>query len=47
MELREEAIFDEEAAVEELAKWYFRDKFIHINDLFKIDKPSQNTQKPP
>ena len=46
MELREQVIFDEEAAVEQLAKGYFWDKMLIGKKLFKIGKPSQKGLKP-
>ena len=38
MEGREQVIFDEEAAVDDLVKGIFWDKSKPINDLFKINK---------
>ena len=45
MEGREEAIFDEEAAVDELVKGYFWDKMLVDKGLFEIDKGGQSGQK--
>ena len=47
MEGRERVLFDEEAAVDELAKVSFWDKMLISNGLFKIDKGLQNARKPP
>ena len=47
MDGRKRVFLGEEAAVDDLAKGCFWDKFKTINDLFKIHNPSQNTPKPP
>ena len=47
MEPHKQVIFDQEAAVDELATGTFRDKSKPIKDLFKINNPSQNAPKPP
>ena len=41
MELRKQVIFDEEAAVDDLAKGYFRDKALIDKRLFEICKDEQ------
>ena len=45
MELCKQVIFDKEAAVDELAKGYFRDKLLIIKSLFEIDKGKQKGLK--
>ena len=47
MEGREQVIFDEEAAVAELATAYFWDKILIDKRLFEIDKEEQDDLKPP
>ena len=47
MELRERVIFDEEAAVDDLAKATFYNKLLTNKTLFEINKDEQNTLKPP
>ena len=47
MEPHKQVIFDEEAAVDALAKGYFCDKTLIDKKLFKINKDAQNTLKPP
>ena len=47
MEPHKPLIFDQEAAVDDLAKGYFWHNTLHINNLFKISNPSQNNPKPP
>ena len=47
MEGREPLFFDEEAAVDDLAKGTFWDKILINKKLFKIDKGEQKGFKPP
>ena len=47
MEGRKQVIFDEEAAVDDLAKVSFCDKLLINKRLFKIDKGKQKAPKPP
>ena len=47
MEGRERVLFDEEAAVAELAKVYFCYKILIDKKLFEIGEGGQNAQKPP